>query len=145
MVKKVLRSAEKFSEPFPLSLRYPSTPLQDFRPLFCGSDEIQQNSRQISRKIPDPPILAFFDFLAFFVFRFSLLFLGFFLPFPRILGVPRKRQTLAFLGKNPCFLQKSKVWRVRDSPPKNQQKNSQTSFCRGSWRNCCGELASTIA
>ena len=28
MVKKVLRSAEKFSEPFPLSRRYPSTPLQ---------------------------------------------------------------------------------------------------------------------
>ena len=32
----------------------------------------------------------------FFVFRFSLLFLAFFLPFPRILEVPRRK-------KNPCF------------------------------------------
>ena len=61
---------------------------------------------------PDPPILAFFDFLAFFVFRFSLLFCAFFLPFPRILGVPRREKPLAFLGKNPCFFQKSKDWGV---------------------------------
>ena len=36
------------------------------------------------RMNPDPPILAFFDFLAFFVFRFSLLFLAFSLPFPSL-------------------------------------------------------------
>ena len=41
---------------------------------------------------PDPPILAFFDFLAFFVFRFPLLFCAFFLYFPRILGFPRREK-----------------------------------------------------
>ena len=61
---------------------------------------------------PDPPILAFFNFLAFFVFRFSLLFCAFFLSFLRILGVPRREKPLAFLGINPCFFQKSKDWRV---------------------------------
>ena len=62
---------------------------------------------------PDPPILAFFDFLAFFVFRFSLPFCAFFLSFPRILGVPRREKPLLFRGKTPCFFQKSKDWRVR--------------------------------
>ena len=52
-----------------------------------------------------PPILAFFDFLAFFVFRFSLLFLAFFLPFPRILGVPRREKPCVF-GEKPCFFPK---------------------------------------
>ena len=61
----------------------------------------------------NPPILAFFDFLAFFVFRFSLLFCAFFLPFSRDFRGSAKRKTLAFLGKNPCFFQKSKDWRVR--------------------------------
>ena len=63
---------------------------------------------------PDPPILAFFDFLAFFFFRFPLLFLPFFLPFPRILGVPQREKPLLFWGKKPLlFPKKSKVWRVR--------------------------------
>ena len=47
---------------------------------------------------PDPPILAFFDFLAFFVFRFPLLFNAFFLSFPRNLGVPRRERPLHFSG-----------------------------------------------
>ena len=42
-----------------------------------------------------------------------MLFCAFFLSFPRILGVPRREKTLAFLGKSPCFFQKSKGWRVR--------------------------------
>ena len=54
------------------------------------------------KKHPDPPTLAFFDFLAFFVFRLSLLFWGIFLSFPRILGVPRREEPLAFLGESPC-------------------------------------------
>ena len=63
---------------------------------------------------PDPPILAFFDFLAFFVFRFSLLFCAFFLSFPRILGVPRREKPLLFWGKTLAFFfPKSKDWRVR--------------------------------
>ena len=38
---------------------------------------------------PDPPILAFFDFLVFFVFRFPLRYLWVFsFSFTRILGVP---------------------------------------------------------
>ena len=53
--------------------------------------------------IPDPPTLAFFDFLA--SFRFSLLFCAFFLPFPRILGVPR-REALAFSGVSLAFFPK---------------------------------------
>ena len=58
---------------------------------------------------PDPPILAFFDFLAFFVFRFSLLFCAFFLSFPRILGVPRREKTLAFWGKTLAFSKKARI------------------------------------
>ena len=58
---------------------------------------------------PDPPILAFFDFLAFFVFRFSLLFCAFFLPFPRILGVPRREKPLLFSGKTLAFSKKARV------------------------------------
>ena len=64
---------------------------------------------------PDPPILAFFDFLAFFVFRFPLLFCAFCLPSPRILGVPQREKPLLFSGL-PCFFsKKSKGWRVRVS------------------------------
>ena len=51
--------------------------------------------------------LLFFNFLAFFVFRFSLLFLAFFLPFPRILGVPRRDKPLLFWGKTPAFSKKA--------------------------------------
>ena len=59
-------------------------------------------------QLPDPPILASFDFLAFFVFRFSLLFCAFF-PFSRDFRGSAKRKTLAFLGKNPCFFQKARI------------------------------------
>ena len=78
----------------------------------------------IFNNYPDPPFfLAFFDFLAFFVFRFSLLFLAFFLPFPRISGVPRREKPLHFWGKNPCFFQKSKGWRVRVKTTPTPNKN----------------------
>ena len=63
----------------------------------------------VSEQFPDPPILAFFDFLAFFVFRFSLLFLAFFLLFPRILGVPRREKPLLFWGKTLAFFKKARV------------------------------------
>ena len=95
---------------------------------------LYSHPREYRKIFPDPPILAFFDFLAFFVFRFSLLFLALFLPVPRILGVPRREKPLLFLGKNPCFFQKSKGWRVRapgelfmywsqgEKPPKIRKK-----------------------
>ena len=81
---------------------------------FCG------NFAEIFRKLrfiasPDPPFcLAFLDFLV--LFSFSDFFLAFCCVFPSFskdfMG-SAKRKTLAFLGKNPCFFQKSKVWRVR--------------------------------
>ena len=52
------------------------------------------------------------------LFSISLLFafsdfpcfsLRFFLPFPRILGVPRREKPLLFSGKNPCFSKKARV------------------------------------
>ena len=49
--------------------------------------------------------LAFFDFLAFFVFRFPSAFL---LSFPRILGLPRTEKPLLFPGFPFLFFQKSK-------------------------------------
>ena len=52
--------------------------------------------------------LLFFDFLAFFFFRFSLLFLAFLLPFPRILGVPRRVKPLLLWGRTLAFF-----WRIR--------------------------------
>ena len=60
-------------------------------------------------------LLFYFDFLAFFCFPDFPCFLSVFLPFPRILGVPRREKTLAFLGDFPCFIQKSKGWRVRET------------------------------
>ena len=45
----------------------------------------------------------------FFVFRFSLLFLAFFLPFPRMLGVPRREKPLLFWGKTLAFSKKARV------------------------------------
>ena len=45
---------------------------------------------------PDPPTLAFFDFLAFFVFRFSLLFWCVFPFFSKDFSVFTKRKTRAF-------------------------------------------------
>ena len=67
---------------------------------------------------PDPPILAFFDFLAFLcVFPIFLAFLCVFPLFSKDFRGSAKRKTLAFLGKSPCFFfifQKSKDWRVRE-------------------------------
>ena len=61
--------------------------------------------RTLSRLHPDPPILAFLDFLAFFVFRFPLLFCAFSLSFPRILWVPWVKKPSFFRGF-PCFFSK---------------------------------------
>ena len=59
------------------------------------------------------PIIALkaspFDFLAFFVFRLSLLFCAFFLSFPRILGVPRREKPLLFWGKTLAFSKKARI------------------------------------
>ena len=54
-------------------------------------------------------MLAFFDFLAFFVFRFSLLFCAFFLSFPRVLRVPRREKPLLFWGETPAFSKKARI------------------------------------
>ena len=56
--------------------------------------------------------LLFFDFLAFFVFRFSLLFCAFFLSFPRILGVPRREKPLLF-GEKPLLFPKKQGLEVQ--------------------------------
>ena len=53
--------------------------------------------------------LLFSISLLFFVFRFSLLFCAFFLPFPRILGVPRGGKPLLFWGKTLAFSKKARV------------------------------------
>ena len=104
------------------------------RAFFWASTSCKLESKKIN--CPDPPILAFFDFLAFFVFRFSLLYCVFFLSFPRISGVPRREKTLAFLGKKKTlaflkFSKKGKDWRVRVeskkmSLPKKRSKNLDT-------------------
>ena len=52
---------------------------------------------------PDPPILAFFDFLAFFVCRFSLLFRCVFPFFSKDFRISAKRKTLAFFRGFPSF------------------------------------------
>ena len=99
--------------------RVPGRELSEFLSAYylcakANSPSFSQNSPTLPQNsVPDPPILAFFDFLAFFLFRFSLLFCAFFLSFPRILGVPRREKPLFFGGKTPCFFQKSKDWRVR--------------------------------
>ena len=65
---------------------------------------------------PDPPILAFLVFLAFFVFRFPSLFLGVLPLFSKDFRGSAKRKTLAFFRGFPLlFFQKSKGWRVRVS------------------------------
>ena len=69
---------------------------------------VETSSRHFP-ECPDPPILAFFDFLASFVFRFPLLFCAFFLSFPRILGVPRREKPLLFWGKTLAFSKKARV------------------------------------
>ena len=72
------------------------------------------NSKRKSRSFsPDPPILAFFDFLAFFVFRVPLLFCGVCLCFSKDFRGSAKGNPCLF-GGSPCFFfQKSKGWRVR--------------------------------
>ena len=63
----------------------------------------------------DPPILAFFNFLSFFVFRFPLfLFVcgAFFLSYPRILRGSAKRQPLAFFGVSLAFSKKARPLRA---------------------------------
>ena len=63
-----------------------------------------------SRHFPDPPILAFFDFLAFFLFSdFPCFFCAFFLSFPRILGIPRREKPLLFWGKTLAFSKKARI------------------------------------
>ena len=65
---------------------------------------------------PDPPILAFLDFLAFFLFRFSLFFFWCVLPFfsKDFRGsANRKKKTLLFWWVSLALFQKSKGWRVR--------------------------------
>ena len=74
-------------------LRFRAAISEPKTPSFCGiSGDLAQSTRKslviAIVRFWCPPILAFFDFLAFFVFRFSLLFCAFFLSFPRILGVP---------------------------------------------------------
>ena len=66
---------------------------------------------------PDPRILAFFVFLAFFVLRFSLLFCAFLLSFPRISRVLQRGKSSLFSGDPRFFCQKSKDWRVRVFSP----------------------------
>ena len=62
---------------------------------------------------PDPPNPCFFQFPCFFRFPIFLAFLCVFPLFSKDFRGSAKRKTLAFLGKNPCFFQKSKDWRVR--------------------------------
>ena len=93
---------------------------------------------------PDPPILAFFAFLAFFVLRFRLLFCAFLLSFPRIFRV-RQRGTFciwvkwgrfAFLGVSQILV-KTSTWRqcpqmlagkARKKAPKSEECAKSTQF-----------------
>ena len=57
-------------------------------------------------KNPDPPILAFFDFLAFFLFRFSLLFWSVFAFFSKDLRGSAKRKKPLLFGGFPLLFPK---------------------------------------
>ena len=59
-------------------------------------------------------VLAFFDFLAFFVFRFSAFLGGVFPFFSKNFRDSAKRKTLAFFGVSLAVFRKSKGWRIRD-------------------------------
>ena len=75
-----------------------------FESFFCFSLRI------FSRFHPDTPILAFFDLLAFFVFRFSLLSWGILPLFPKDSRGSAKRKTPCFFGgENPCSFPKKKA------------------------------------
>ena len=81
------------------------TPLRFCRAL-CDSKS------RFYRDFPDPAILAVFDFLAFFVSRFPLLFCAFFLS--KDFRGSAKRKALAFFRASlALFKKKSKGWRVR--------------------------------
>ena len=61
-------------------------------------------------KNPDPPILAFFDFLAFFRFPIFLAFSCVFPSFSKDFRASAKRETLSFLGeKTLAFSKKARV------------------------------------
>ena len=73
---------------------------------------LSKNCEQTLQKLRTNRIMnkrAFLNFLAFFVFRFSLLFFCVFLPFPRILGVPRREKPLLFSGFPSLFSKKARV------------------------------------
>ena len=57
----------------------------------------------------DPPILAFCDFLALFVFRFFWLFWGVFPLFSKDFRGSAKRKTLALFRGFPCFFSSKKA------------------------------------
>ena len=58
---------------------------------------------------PDPPILAFFVFLAFFVLRFSLLLCAFLLSFPRISRALQGGESSLFSGDPRFFPKKAGI------------------------------------
>ena len=60
-------------------------------------------------KFPNLPFTAFLDFLAFFLFKKFLAILSFFLSFPRILGVRRAKEILAFLVVFLAVLEKRRL------------------------------------
>ena len=83
---------------------------------FCFEllDLHDMNCFRIDFKSPWPSFFpCVFRFPCFFRFPIFLAFLGVFPLFSKDFRGSAKRKTLAFLGKNPCFFQKSKDWRVR--------------------------------
>ena len=62
----------------------------------------------VSQPSPDPPSLAFVDFLAFFGFPISLAFLCVFPFFSKDFRGSATRETLVFFGVSLAFFQKSK-------------------------------------
>ena len=86
---------------FATGLTFTVPEIPDFR-AFRDSGTFFQ---QFSQNLPDPRILAFFVFLAFFVSRFSLLFCAFLLSFPRISRVLQRGKSSLFSG-DPRFLAK---------------------------------------
>ena len=98
-------SLRKFSGKFAQICKNYDSLRQESLRTFCGKlRKFRENVRKLfcyhPFPNPDPPILAFLDFLAsFFCFPIFLAFLAFFLPFPRILGVPRREKPLLLWGK----------------------------------------------
>ena len=77
-----------------------------FSEILCFFGDKKKVELESASVYPDPPILVFFGFLAFFVFRLFLAFLCVFPLFSKDFRGSAKRKTLAFLGKNPCFFPK---------------------------------------